>query len=119
MRKVSALAFVPVLAVLLAACAAQTPPPPPAPAPAVSAAPAQTLSAAADPKAYYAARCAGCHGADGSKGLQGKSADYVANALNGYKAKTYGGAKKEIMEARAAQLSSADIQALAKFAAGL
>jgi cytochrome c len=106
------------LTVLLGACAAAPTPPPAAPAaPAVSAAPAPMLSASADPKAYYAARCAGCHAPDGSKGLKGKSADYVANALNGYKAKTYGGAKKEIMEARAAMLSDADIQALAKFTA--
>ncbi|HWR03023.1 MAG TPA: c-type cytochrome [Humidesulfovibrio sp.] len=106
------------LTALLGACAAATPPPPAAPpAPAVSAAPAVTMSAAADPKAYYAARCAGCHAQDGSKGLKGKSADYVANALNGYKAKTYGGAKKEIMEARAAVLSADDIKALAAFTA--
>ncbi len=108
------------LTALLGACAsAPTPPPaaPAAPTPAVSAAPAPMLNASADPKAYYAARCAGCHAPDGSKGLKGKTADYVANALNGYKAKTYGGAKKEIMEARAAVLSDADIQALAKFTA--
>jgi len=104
------------LTALLGACAAAPTPPPSAPA-AVSAAPAPMLNASADPKAYYAARCAGCHAPDGSKGLKGKTADYVANALNGYKAKTYGGAKKEIMEARAAVLSDADIQALAKFTA--
>ena len=104
------------LTAVLGACVSAPTPPPTAPA-AVSAAPAPMLSASADPKAYYAARCAGCHAPDGSKGLKGKSADYVANALNGYKAKTYGGAKKEIMEARAAVLSDADIQALAKFTA--
>lgn len=52
------------LTALLGACAAAPTPPPAAPAPpapAVSAAPAVTLNAAADPKAYYAARCAGCH----------------------------------------------------------
>lgn len=103
------------LAALLGACAAATPPPPPL-AP-VTAAPAEAMSAAADPKAYYAARCAGCHAKDGSKGLQGKSAEEVTNALNGYKAKTYGGPKKEIMEARAAVLSADDIKALAAFAA--
>lgn len=75
--------------------------------------------AAVDAKALYAAKCAGCHGADGSKGVKGNSYGYVANALNGYKAKMYGGAKKEIMEARAAQLSNAEIRALANFAAGL
>ena len=78
----------------------------------------------ADGAALYG-KCAGCHGADGAKKalgtgqpLKGLSAADLSKALNGYKAKTYGGAKKEIMEARAAQLSSADIQALAKFVAG-
>lgn len=115
MRKTFALIAVTVF--LGAACATAPKGPAPAPAPEVSAAPAMTMTAAMNPKAFYAAKCAGCHGADGSKGLQGKTAEAVAKALNGYKAKTYGGAKKEIMEARAAQLSDADIQALAKLAA--
>ncbi|MDP2847711.1 MAG: c-type cytochrome [Humidesulfovibrio sp.] len=75
------------------------------------------MSATADPKAFYAAKCAGCHATDGSKGLKGKAAEYVEKALNGYKAKSFGGAKKEIMEARAALLSDADIRALAKLVA--
>jgi cytochrome c553 len=70
-----------------------------------------------DAKAMYAATCAGCHGADGSKGLKDRSSGSVMNALYGYKAKTFGGAKKEIMEARAGKLSSAEIQALADFVA--
>lgn len=113
MRKLALLALP---AVFLFACAQGPAPKPVDPAPA---APAMAPAAAMDAKALYAAKCAGCHGADGSKGLQGKSAEFVVTALNGYKAKTYGGAKKEIMQARAAQLSDADIKALAGFIAGL
>jgi cytochrome c len=75
---------------------------------------------AADAKALYA-KCQGCHGADGSKvalgvgkPLKGLPAAEVAQALEGYKAKTFGGAKKAIMEAQSAQMSEEDIQALAQ-----
>lgn len=105
-------------ALFLTACAT-APAPAPAPAPAKIAVRDAATAADIDAKALYAARCAGCHAADGSKGLKGKGADDVMKALNGYKAKTYGGAKKEIMEARAAALSDAEIQALAAFVAGL
>jgi cytochrome c len=67
------------------------------------------------PKQLYAARCAGCHGADGSKGLQGKTAEQVTTALEGYRAKTYGGAKKEIMENQAGKLTEAEVKTLAEF----
>lgn len=76
------------------------------------AAQAQPIEAASEGSALYAAKCAGCHGADGAKGLKGKSADFLADALTGYRAKTFGGVKKEIMEGRAAQLTDAEIQAL-------
>lgn len=79
-----------------------------------SAVQAQPSQAANEGPALYAAKCAGCHGADGAKGLKGKSADFLVDALTGYRAKTFGGAKKEIMEARAAQLSDAEIQLLAQ-----
>lgn len=106
---------------LLAACA---PAPAPAPAPAkVSMKESVSESgASAEPtsaKALYAAQCAGCHGQAGEKGLKGKTADQVSAALKCYKAKTCGGAKKEIMEVRAAKLSDGDISALAGFVAGL
>lgn len=102
----------PILAagLLVAACAT---------APAPTAAPAPATAAGIDAKALFAAKCAGCHGQDGSKGLKGKGAEAVVAALNGYKAKTYGGAKKAIMENQAASLSDAEVQALAKFVAGL
>ena len=48
------------------------------------------------------AKCAGCHGANGEKA-----------ALNGYKAGTFGGAMKGMMEAQVKALSDADIDALA------
>lgn len=85
-----------------------------------------TLAAAAsaadapDAKALYA-KCTGCHGADGAKtalgnkALKGLPADTIAKALAGYKAKTFGGAKKGMMEGAAANLSDADIKALAAY----
>lgn len=106
---------------MLGACAQTRPVPAPAPRKlsmketvSESGAPAQPASA----KALYAAQCAGCHGQAGEKGLKGKSAEQVAAALKGYKAGTYGGAKKEIMQARAVKLSDADIAGLAQFVAG-
>lgn len=66
-------------------------------------------------------KCAGCHGANGEKAaLGGKSkvintmskADIKA-ALNGYKAGTFGGAMKGMMEAQVKALSAADIDAIA------
>ena len=79
---------------------------------------AQAGDTVVDGKALYLAKCAGCHGPDGSKGLKGLSYGYTVNALTGYKAKTYGGAKKDIMQARAAALTSQDIDALAVHVSG-
>ncbi|MDR3640955.1 MAG: c-type cytochrome [Humidesulfovibrio sp.] len=81
---------------------------------------AASAALAADAQAIFA-RCAGCHGADGTKTLMGNpvlkglKADVIAKALSGYKAKTFGGPKKAIMEAQAAGLSDADIKALAAY----
>jgi cytochrome c len=77
------------------------------------------VGSAADGKALFA-RCTGCHGADGmkttfSKPLKGQKAEAIAKALEGYKAKTYGGEKKSMMEGQAAALSPEDIKALAAF----
>ncbi|TKI70244.1 c-type cytochrome [Sulfurimonas crateris] len=65
--------------------------------------------------------CAGCHGADGSKAALGKSqiiqgwdAKKTADALNGYKAGTYGGAMKGIMVGQVSKLGDAEIQALSE-----
>jgi len=79
---------------------------------------------AADAKELYA-KCAGCHGADGAKTtlgnrpLKGMSAEDFAKAMEGYKAKTYGGAKKFTMEPVAAKLSTDEIKALAAYATTL
>lgn len=78
---------------------------------------------AVDGQALYA-RCQGCHGADGTKApmhegkpLKGMSAAEVSKDLHGYKNKTFGGAKKAIMEGTAARLSDAEIEALAQYIA--
>ncbi|MGE4420490.1 MAG: c-type cytochrome [Sulfurimonas sp.] len=66
--------------------------------------------------------CAGCHGADGSKAALGKSqiikgwdAKKTADALNGYKTGTYGGAMKGLMRGQVSKLNEAEIQALAEY----
>jgi cytochrome c len=78
---------------------------------------------AADGKALYA-KCSGCHGADGSKQalgtgkpLKGLGAEEAAKAMQGYKAKSFGGEKKAIMEAQCAPLSDEDIKTLAQYIA--
>lgn len=75
----------------------------------------------ADGAALYG-KCAGCHGADGAKKalgtgqpLKGLPAADLSKALNGYKAKTYGGEKKAIMESQAQALSAEDIEALSAY----
>lgn len=80
---------------------------------------AVSAAMAADGKTLYA-KCAGCHGADGtktaqSKALKGLSADAFTKAMEGYKAKKFGGPKKAIMEGQAASLSADDIKALAAY----
>ena len=80
---------------------------------------AASAALAADGKALYA-KCAGCHGADGSKtaqskALKGMGAEAFTKAMEGYKAKKFGGPKKAVMEGMSAQLSEADIKALAEY----
>lgn len=69
-------------------------------------------------KELYTAKCASCHGADGtktimSKPVKGIKAETFGKIMSGYKAKTYGGTKKGTMEKIAEPLSDADIKALA------
>ena len=78
---------------------------------------------AADGKTLYA-RCSGCHGSDGAKKalgtgnpLKGMKADAVVKALQGYKAGTFGGDKKAMMEGQVKGLSDADMKALADYIA--
>jgi cytochrome c len=78
-------------------------------------------AAAADGKELYA-RCQGCHGADGAKTpmgvgkpIKGMSEADAYKALSGYKAMTYGGERKAIMESQAKSLSDDDMKALAKY----
>ena len=79
---------------------------------------ASILAVAAFANPY--AKCAGCHGADGSKKALGKSkvikdmskADFIA-AMNGYKDGSYGGAMKGLMKGQAASLDDAAIEAIA------
>lgn len=80
---------------------------------------------AADGAQLYA-KCAGCHGPDGAKvamgmtkAVKGMSAADASKALAGYKAKTYGGEKKTMMEGVSKNLSDDDIAALADFIAKL
>lgn len=78
----------------------------------------------ADAQALYNAKCAACHGKDGSKTIlskpvKGLSAEAFTKKMLGYKAKTYGGSKKAGMEKLAEALSEADIKALAAFVAKL
>ena len=85
---------------------------------------AVSVALAADGAELYKAKCASCHGADGSKTIMSKpvkgltEADFTKKML-GYKAKTYGGTKKATMENLAANLSETDIKALAKHVAKL
>jgi cytochrome c len=80
---------------------------------------------AADGKALYA-KCAGCHGADGSKvpmntgkPVKGMSAAEAEEALKGYKAGTFGGEKKAMMVKLVQPLSDEEIKALAEYIATL
>jgi cytochrome c553 len=89
-------------------------------APAVEEVP-QEMTTVADGKKLFI-KCAGCHGMNGEKHALGKSqiikgwsVEKVETALKGYKDGTYGGASKSFMKAQVANLSDADIKALAEY----
>ena len=76
------------------------------------------LSSVAMADAYK--KCAGCHGADGSKVALGKSKvianmtkQEIVDSLKGYQAGTYGGPMKGLMVGQVKGLSAADIDAIA------
>ena len=80
---------------------------------------------AADGAAVYK-KCISCHGADAKTKALGKSeviagwpADKQIAALKGYKDGTYGGPMKNLMKGQVANLSDADIEAVAKYVEGL
>lgn len=67
-------------------------------------------------------KCAGCHGVSGEKKALGRSAvikgweaNKTVEALNGYKAGTYGGAMKGLMKGQVASLDDTQIKEIAKF----
>lgn len=72
-----------------------------------------------DAATLFAETCARCHGADGNGSPGGitplleQSAAAIAQKLEGYKAGTYGGGRKEVMERVAEGLSAEEITALA------
>ena len=73
-----------------------------------------------DPVALYKS-CVSCHGADASKSalnkseiIKGWSAQKIADALQGYKDGTYGGAAKALMKGQVAKLDKEDIEILSK-----
>ena len=77
-------------------------------------------------EALYLKSCKGCHGADGAKVAMGMtravsdlSYEEARDALLGYKAGTFGGAKKVIMERSVKNLSDEDMDALAHHIATL
>jgi cytochrome c553 len=94
-----------------------------APAPAAQGAQATPASdAAALGKIKYGGICAGCHGREGQgqgnfPKLAGQSAEQIAGKLRDYKAGKTLGAQTAIMAPNAANLSDADIDALAQYIA--
>ncbi|MEM6162204.1 cytochrome c [Erwinia sp. P6884] len=72
-----------------------------------------------------AARCQGCHGAQGIStvpgypNLAGQNADYLASALQAYKTGGRSGGEAEMMKAFVAGFSEQDIKDIAAWYAGL
>jgi cytochrome c553 len=83
----------------------------------------EIAAVAKDPATLYKA-CTTCHGADAGKSalnksqiIKGWSAQKIADALNGYKDGTYGGASKALMKGQVAKLSKEDIESLSNYIA--
>ncbi len=70
--------------------------------------------------------CVECHGASAEKSAMGKSqvikgwsSSQIVDALNGYKAGTYGGPLKALMKVQADKLDAASVQDVAQYISGL
>ncbi|WP_299200815.1 c-type cytochrome [uncultured Amphritea sp.] len=70
--------------------------------------------------------CVECHGANAELSAMGKSqiiqgwpATQIVEAINGYKAGTYGGPLKALMKVQGDKLDDASIQAVAEYISGL
>lgn len=70
--------------------------------------------------------CIECHGANAENAAMGKSkvikgwpATQIVDAMNGYKAGTYGGPLKALMKVQVDKLDDASIQAVAEYVSGL
>ena len=70
--------------------------------------------------------CGGCHGMDGSKSALGKSkiikgwdSQKVTDALDGYRAGTYGGSMKGLMKGQVLKLSETEVKAVSEYISGL
>ena len=81
----------------------------------------EAVAPSVDGKQIFVA-CSGCHGAKGekkalgvSKVIGGWDAAKVEEALKGYKAGTYGGAMKGVMQGQAAKLDDAKIKAVSEY----
>ncbi|MFA5455025.1 MAG: cytochrome C [Sulfurimonas sp.] len=70
--------------------------------------------------AVNAGACAGCHGADwtkvdmGNKNVSAMSKADIAAALKGYKAGTYGAAKKALMVGQVSKYTNEELDAFAQ-----
>ena len=71
--------------------------------------------------ALYKSRCAGCHGADGTKStggsppIKGMSSSDIETKLHGYVDGTYGGKLKNMMINLSKKLSDDEVKALADY----
>ncbi len=75
---------------------------------------------APDGQALYASACAGCHGKDGggmggAPALKGQTPAALAQKLDGYRAGTYGGGRKAVMEGIAKKHSPEELKAVGDY----
>lgn len=82
--------------------------------------------AAEDGASLFKSQCQSCHGADGSRvpasgvaPIGGQSTADIMKMLNGYKAGTYGGQRKQTMEGVAKRLSDEQVQSVSDYVSKL